>query len=174
MVKNLLANAWDRSLIPGQEDILEKETATPSSILAWEILLTERGACRATVHRTTRVWHDLETNNKSLPLVFLKYFNLLLPLVSVHMQLYVTLTKWPCFVWGEPYTSKQSDYTYNKRTSSIIWKRNYHLNNLCVCLCFFITWHLYHPIYFTLIFKIQWNKKMPLHFHDFIYNLTRR
>ena len=121
----------------GQEDILEKETATHSSILAGEILLTERGACRATVHRTTRVWHDLETNNKSLPLVFIKYFNLLLPLVSVHMQLYVTLTKWPCFVWGEPYTNKQSDYTYNKRTSSIIWKINYHLNNLCVCLCLF-------------------------------------
>ena len=34
MVKNLLANAGDAVLIPGQEDPLEKEKATHSSILA--------------------------------------------------------------------------------------------------------------------------------------------
>ena len=37
MVKNPPANAGDK----GQEDLLEKETATYSSILAWEIPCTE-------------------------------------------------------------------------------------------------------------------------------------
>ena len=37
MVKNLPANAGDMGLIPGQEDPLEKEMATHSSILDWEI-----------------------------------------------------------------------------------------------------------------------------------------
>ena len=35
MVKNPPANAGDASLILGQEDLLEKEMATHSSILAW-------------------------------------------------------------------------------------------------------------------------------------------
>ena len=34
----------------GQEDSLEKGMATHSSILAWRIPWTERGAWRATVH----------------------------------------------------------------------------------------------------------------------------
>ena len=40
-VKNLLATqeTWIRSL--GQEDLLEKEAATHSSILAWRVLWTE-------------------------------------------------------------------------------------------------------------------------------------
>ena len=42
MVKNLLANAGDLGLIPGQEDSLEEEMATHSSILALEIPLTEK------------------------------------------------------------------------------------------------------------------------------------
>ena len=37
MVKNLPANAGDAGLIPGSEDPLEEETATHSSILAWNI-----------------------------------------------------------------------------------------------------------------------------------------
>ena len=37
MVKNLTGNAGDLGLIPGQEDLLEEETATCSSILAWRI-----------------------------------------------------------------------------------------------------------------------------------------
>ena len=44
---------WVRSL--GQEDPLEKEMATDSSILAWEIPWTE-GAWRATVHGVTKSW----------------------------------------------------------------------------------------------------------------------
>ena len=43
-----------------QEDPLEKETATHSSILAWKIPWTE-GAWRATVHEVSRVRHDLAT-----------------------------------------------------------------------------------------------------------------
>ena len=37
MVNNLSANAGDVGLIPGLEDPLEKEMATHSIILAWEI-----------------------------------------------------------------------------------------------------------------------------------------
>ena len=43
----------------GQEDTLEKEKATHSSILAWEI--PYRGAWQATVHGVLRVRHDLVT-----------------------------------------------------------------------------------------------------------------
>ena len=43
--KNLPANAGDLD----REDHLEKEMATPSSILAWRIPM-DRGAWRATVH----------------------------------------------------------------------------------------------------------------------------
>ena len=41
MVKNLPANSGDMALILGQEDPLEKEMATHSSILAWDIPWTE-------------------------------------------------------------------------------------------------------------------------------------
>ena len=44
MVKNLPANAGDirdMGLIPGLEDTLEKDLATHSDILAWEIPWTE-------------------------------------------------------------------------------------------------------------------------------------
>ena len=49
VVKNLptMQETWVQSL--DQEDPLEKETATHSSILAWKIPWTE-GAWRATVH----------------------------------------------------------------------------------------------------------------------------
>ena len=38
VVKNPHINAGDTGLIPGSENILEKEMTTHSSILAWEIL----------------------------------------------------------------------------------------------------------------------------------------
>ena len=41
MIKNLPANARDMGLIPGQEDPLEEEMATHSTILAWKISQTE-------------------------------------------------------------------------------------------------------------------------------------
>ena len=41
MIKNPLAGEGDMDLIPGQEDPLEKEMETHSSILAWKIPWTE-------------------------------------------------------------------------------------------------------------------------------------
>ena len=60
MVKNPPAKQemWIQSL--GQEDPLEKEMATHSSILAWEIPWTEEpGRLQSMGHQ--RVGHDLET-----------------------------------------------------------------------------------------------------------------
>ena len=42
MVKNPPANTGNVGLIPGQEESLEQEMATQSSILAWEIPWTEK------------------------------------------------------------------------------------------------------------------------------------
>ena len=53
---------WVRSL--GQEDSLEKETATHSSILAWDIM--DRGAWWAMVHGVTKesnMTQQLSNNN---------------------------------------------------------------------------------------------------------------
>ena len=44
---------------PGQEDALEKEMATYSSILAWEILWT-RGTWQATEHGVTKESDETE------------------------------------------------------------------------------------------------------------------
>ena len=57
LVKNLPAvqETWVRSL--GQEDGLEKEMATHSSVLAWKTLM-HRGAWRATVNDVARVRHN--------------------------------------------------------------------------------------------------------------------
>ena len=41
VIKNPPANAGDAGLIRCQEDLLEKEIATPSCILAWKIPRTE-------------------------------------------------------------------------------------------------------------------------------------
>ena len=49
MVKNLLGNQEMQVQFLGQEDPLEEEMATHSSILAWETL--DRGAWWAVVHR---------------------------------------------------------------------------------------------------------------------------
>ena len=60
MVKNLppMQETWVRSL--GQEDPLEKEMATHSSILAWEIPWTEDPG-RLQSMGSQRVRHDLAT-----------------------------------------------------------------------------------------------------------------
>ena len=47
----------------GWEDLLEKEMATYSSILAWKIPWTEE-AWRVPVHEVTRVRHDLVTKQQ--------------------------------------------------------------------------------------------------------------
>ena len=59
MVKNLPAIQDTRVQSLGQEDSLEKEMATHSSILLGNPM--DRGAWRATVHGITRVGHDLAT-----------------------------------------------------------------------------------------------------------------
>ena len=56
--KNPLANTGDSrdaGSIPGPGRSLEEETATPSRILAWEILWTEE----PTVHRVKKSWTRL-------------------------------------------------------------------------------------------------------------------
>ena len=45
---------WVR--FPGQEDPLEKEMATHSSLLAWRISGTEEPGGLHTVHRVTKSW----------------------------------------------------------------------------------------------------------------------
>ena len=57
-VKNLPAiqEAWVQSL--GQDDPLEEEIATDSSILAWRIPM-DRGAWWATVHQLAKSWTRL-------------------------------------------------------------------------------------------------------------------
>ena len=58
MVKNLSAmlETWILSL--GWEDPLEEGMVTPSSILAWRILM-DRGAWQAAAHGVTKSWTRL-------------------------------------------------------------------------------------------------------------------
>ena len=60
MVKNTPANAGDERDL-GQEDPLEKEMATHSSILAWEIPRTEE-LSMATVHGSVKSQTQLSTD----------------------------------------------------------------------------------------------------------------
>ena len=53
---------WVPSL--SREDPLEKEIATHSSILAWEIPCTEEGAWQATVHGVATVRYNLATKQQ--------------------------------------------------------------------------------------------------------------
>ena len=55
--KESTCNAGDSGLIPGSEDPLEKEMATHSSILAWEIPWTEVSG-RLQSMGSQRVGHD--------------------------------------------------------------------------------------------------------------------
>ena len=60
MVKSLPA-VWEIQVqFLGWEDALEKEMATPSSILAWRTPFTEEPGS-STVHGVARVGHDLVT-----------------------------------------------------------------------------------------------------------------
>ena len=56
-VKNMPVNAGDQGSIPGQEDSLEKEMATHSSILDWKIPWTEEPGGPQSVG-SQRVGHD--------------------------------------------------------------------------------------------------------------------
>ena len=62
-VKASASNVGNLGSIPGQEDPLEKEMATPSSISAWEITSMDRGACRLQSRGSQRVRHDLATES---------------------------------------------------------------------------------------------------------------
>ena len=55
LVKNLPAMQETPVQSQGQEDLLEKEMATHSSILAWKIPWTEEPG-RATVHGVAKSW----------------------------------------------------------------------------------------------------------------------
>ena len=57
MVKHPLASAGDVGSIPGWKDLLEKEMATLSSILAWDIPWTEKPG-RLQSMGSQRVRHD--------------------------------------------------------------------------------------------------------------------
>ena len=61
-VKNPPAMQEVRVRSPGQEDPLEKEMATHSSILAWEIPWTE-GTGKTTVHGVAKSWTQLSTHD---------------------------------------------------------------------------------------------------------------
>ena len=54
-------NVGDLGSIPGSEDLLEKEMATHSSILAWKIPWTEEPG-RLQSMGSHRVWHDWATS----------------------------------------------------------------------------------------------------------------
>ena len=60
MVKNPPANQEMQVQSLGQKDLMEKEMATHSSVLAWEILWTEKCG-RLQSMGSQRVGHDLET-----------------------------------------------------------------------------------------------------------------
>ena len=63
MVKNSPANVGDVGLFPGREDPLEKEMATHSSILAWEIPWAEEPGGLQFMG-SQRVGHDLVTKQQ--------------------------------------------------------------------------------------------------------------
>ena len=63
MVKNLSANQETRAQSLGQEDPLEKEMSTHSSILAWEILWTKEPS-RFQSMGLQKVSHNLSTKQQ--------------------------------------------------------------------------------------------------------------
>ena len=62
MVKNLPAKQGDTGLIPGGEDLLEKEMAIHSCILAWKYAM-DRGVWLATVYGVAKSWTRLTTEH---------------------------------------------------------------------------------------------------------------
>ena len=66
-----IQETWVQSL--GQEDALEKETATHSSILAWEIPWTEEPGGLGSMG-SKRLGHDLPTKQQFLIKVYTLFF----------------------------------------------------------------------------------------------------
>ena len=73
VVKNLLAQqeTWVQSL--GWEDLLKKEMATHSSILAWQIPWTEEPG-RLQSMRVQRVGHDLATKQQQYKYITVSHY----------------------------------------------------------------------------------------------------
>ena len=63
VIKNLLANAGDTSSIPGSGRPLEKEMATHSIILAWEIPRTESGRLQSMGSQKSQIQLRKKINN---------------------------------------------------------------------------------------------------------------
>jgi len=78
VVKNMPANARDVDSSLGQKDLLEKEMATHSSILAWEIPWTERPGGLQPMG-SQRVGHDIMTKSKNSNLAFSSLVTYCLP-----------------------------------------------------------------------------------------------
>ena len=72
MVKRLPTMRETRVQSLGQEDLLEKEMATHSSILAWKNPM-DREAWQATVHGVAGVGHDLATKPPPPPKLWGQY-----------------------------------------------------------------------------------------------------
>ena len=125
VVKNTPAmqETWVQSL--SQEDPLEKEMATHSSILAWRIPWTEEpGELQST--GSQRVGHDLETNQRQL-------------LLWVFTQTDSTVPKDICLEWKTWGVAKVSDPHHARALSpTCAWPGNIHLchkrnrRNTCV------------------------------------------
>ena len=64
MVKKLPARQESRAHSPGREDCLEKQMATPSSILAWRVPWTEEPGEVQSVG-SQRVGHNSATNSNT-------------------------------------------------------------------------------------------------------------
>ena len=75
VVKNLPANAEDQVRSLGQEDPLEKEMATHSSILSWKIPWTERSLAGYSLWGHKRVGHDLVTEQQKQSL-FMRHYSI--------------------------------------------------------------------------------------------------
>ena len=88
MVKPTMRETWVQSL--GWEDLLEKEMATHSSILAWKIPWTEKpGRIQSVVLQ--RVGHDFTFTLDHLRTINMKYF------ISLSFMLVVVVQS-PCHV----------------------------------------------------------------------------
>ena len=94
--KELPAMQETRVLSPGQEDPLEKEMATHSSILAWRILWTEKPGWLQSMG-WQRVGHDWVTNTSyNWSVGFINTINIIpSPYVMDSEILYSSLA-WPC------------------------------------------------------------------------------
>ena len=92
MVKNPLAVQETQVRSLGREDPLEREMATHSSILAWEIARTEKpGGPQSMVPQ--RAGHDLVTRAAAVASKALKMFllfNLVVPLLGIYLMNIVT------------------------------------------------------------------------------------